>query len=83
MLWSYCDLKLPASVDEFGSFTTIKSLRNLVQLAHICTKLTAAPTSSVLLEQFEAKKHPEMQMEELENLLSPKHDRILSCVTRF
>lgn len=69
-------LNLPASVHKFNSFTTIKWLRNPVQLAHVCAKLTAPPMSPVALR-------PDMQMEELDSLLSPKRDRSLPCVTRF
>lgn len=77
------DLDLSPSVQQFDSFTTIKSLRNLVQLAHVCMKLTAPPMSCAALQEFQFKKRPDMQVEELHSLLSSERDRSVPCVARF
>lgn len=77
------DLELPSSVDKFDSFTTNKSLRTLVHLAHTLSKLPPPPISKNDVQGLNSMKIPNMVMDDFEALISLKRDRSLPCVARF
>ncbi|KAG0189662.1 hypothetical protein DFQ28_003120 [Apophysomyces sp. BC1034] len=83
-LYSMCEIaniQLPKSVDHLDTMVTRRSLRQLLQVAHVFEKVTKQKkeVEEVILNM----KRSGPSLTQLEELISEKRDRKLPCTLRF
>ncbi|KAG0176762.1 hypothetical protein DFQ28_002442 [Apophysomyces sp. BC1034] len=83
-LYTMCEItniQIPKSVDYLDTMVTRRSLRRLLQVAHVFEKVTKQKQE--VEEVFLSMKRSGPSLTQLEELISEKRDRKLPCTLRF